>query len=46
MFSTKMQTPGAAPYIEQPVSTNGSITIDKIKTVRDRPQQVRTIDSE
>jgi len=55
MFSAKMHTPGATPYIEQPVPTdefldaaiqlgnNELITNDKIKAVPDRPQQVLTI---
>ena len=54
-FSIKMNTPGATPYIEHPVSTdefldaaiqlgnNESITNSKIKAFPDRPQQVLTI---
>ena len=50
-----MHTPGAAPYIEQPVTTddfldaaiqlenNAPLTSDKIKAVPDRPEQVITI---
>lgn len=55
MFSAKMHTPGATPYIEHPVpadefldaaiqlGNNEPITNDKIKAVPDRPQQVLTI---
>ncbi len=55
MFSNKMHTPGATPYIEHPVSAdefldaatqlgnNEPITNDKIKAIPDRPQQVLTI---
>jgi len=55
MFSAKMHTPGATPYIEYPVpadefldaaiqlGNNEPITNNKIKAVPDRPQQVLTI---
>jgi len=55
MFSAKMHTPGATPYIEHPVpadefldaaiqlGNNEPITNNKIKAVPDRPQQVLTI---
>ena len=55
MFSAKMHTPGATPYIEHPVpadefldaaiqlGNNEPITNDKIKAVPDRTQQVLTI---
>jgi SRSO17 transposase len=55
MFSAKMHTPGATPYIEEPVpadefldaaiqlENNKPITNDKIKAVPDRLQQVLTI---
>jgi SRSO17 transposase len=55
MFSAKINTSGATPYIEQPVPAdefldatiqlvnNEPITNDKIKSVPERPQQVLTI---
>jgi SRSO17 transposase len=54
-FSAKMHTPGAAPYIENPVPAdefleaaiqlgeNKPITNNKIKAMPERPQQVLTI---
>lgn len=54
-FSSRMNTPGATPYIEHPVSADEfldaaiqlenkePITNEKIKAVPDRPQQILTI---